>query len=107
MFAHGDPDKTLKNALKNFPKDPNQLLEPLGNNTKNYAGDLLLGLYNRLCQFCHEKCQADVSYLTWINMNWFFKKTAEKLSWSLADYCSGLQSSAEHWYNFLLLLLLG
>ena len=96
VFAHGDPQKTLNNSLKNFPKDPNQLLEPLGNNTQNYAGDLLLGLYNRLCQFRHEKRQADVSYLTWINMNRFFEKTAEKLYWSLADYCSGLQSSAEH-----------
>ena len=95
VFAHGDPDKTLKNALKNFPDNPNQLLEPsrseteLDTPTPNYAGEHLLKLYKRVLG---SKSQADVSYLTWVNMNRFFRTAAEKLSSAIAAY---LQSSAE------------
>ena len=87
--------KTLQNALKNFPDNPNQLLEPLRSETEsdtptpNYAGEHLLNLYKRVLG---SKSQADVSYLNWVNMNRFFRTAAEKLSSAIAAY---LQSSAE------------
>ena len=92
VFAHGDPEKTLQNALKNFPDNPNQLFEPLRSETEsdtptpNYAGEHLLKLYKRVHG---TKSQADVSYLNWVNMN---RTAAEKLSRAIAAY---LQSSAE------------
>ena len=49
VFAHGDPQKTLNNSLKNFPEDPNQLLEPSSSGRKNHGGRRLLKLYKQVC----------------------------------------------------------
>ena len=57
--------------------------------TPNYAGEHLLKLYKRVLG---SKSQAAVSYLTWDNMNRFFRTAAKKLSSTIAAY---LQSSAE------------
>ena len=57
--------------------------------TPNYAGEHLLKLYKRVLG---SKSQADVSYLTWVNMNRFFRTAAKKLSSAIDAY---LKSSAE------------
>ena len=93
MFACGNTKSTFENSLYNFPKhSPEDLVKPPSDGTENYAGINLLDLYARVCSLAD---RADVSYLTWDNMNRFFQTTAEKLCRALAAYCYDLDISAQ------------
>ena len=77
VFAHGDPERTFKQSLHEFPPNASDLLE------NKQAADFLMGLYKRVS--CHYS-DADVSYLTWVNMTRFFRTTAEHLFRAMASY---------------------